>query len=174
HSSYDAFEVIRYNTIVQNTAATVGGGISVAAGSAPTIRDNIVWDNSAPTGGPGIFVEPGADPTITYCDVEGGWPGTGNIDQDPLFAAPLANDFSLQFGSPCIETGDPTDHPSGKDLPGSPRWLDGNLDRPMVVDMGAFEFDHVHLAVSGTPTPGGLLTLDTSGTPGLDVLMVLA
>ena len=37
--------------------------------------------------------------------------------------------------------------------------------------MGAHEFDHVHLEVSGDATPGGTLTFDTTGTEALAVLL---
>ena len=37
--------------------------------------------------------------------------------------------------------------------------------------MGAYEFGNVHLAVSGDATPGGVLTLETSGTAQLVALM---
>jgi hypothetical protein len=39
--------------------------------------------------------------------------------------------------------------------------------------MGAREFDHVHLAVTGTPALGSTLTFTTSGTAGLPVVMFL-
>jgi hypothetical protein len=62
--------------------------------------------------------------TVTYSDIQGGWPGEGNIDIDPLFADPYNGDFHLksQAGrwdefseswviddvtSPCIDAGDP-------------------------------------------------------------------
>ncbi len=44
-----------------------------------TLRNCIVWDN-----GP----SPLADANLTdvsYCDIQGGWPGVGNIDADPCF-----------------------------------------------------------------------------------------
>jgi hypothetical protein len=65
--------------------------------------------------------------TATYSDIEDGWPGEGNIDEDPLFVDPENDDFQLLPGSPCIDAGDP-------DSPNI-RW--GGFRR----DMGAFEFD---------------------------------
>ena len=35
--------------------------------------------------------------------MEGGWPGTGNIDEDPLFVG--GGDYHLTASSPCIDTG---------------------------------------------------------------------
>jgi hypothetical protein len=62
---------------------------------------------------------------VLYCDVEGGYAGTGNIDADPLFVDEAGGDFALQPGSPCINAGDPS----------SPHDPDGS-----VAEMGAFTF----------------------------------
>ena len=61
----------------------------------------------------------------TYCDVEGGFTGTGNIDADPLFVDAPGGDYQLQFGSPCMDGGDPLDLVCGVDLTGRPRRLAG-------------------------------------------------
>jgi hypothetical protein len=59
-------------------------------------------------------------PGITYSDVQGGWPGVGNIGEDPInhdpdFCDPdgsdgipgtLDDNFRLDDGSPCIDAGD--------------------------------------------------------------------
>ena len=71
---------------------------------------------------------------VTYCDIQGGYGGTGNIDADPFFVNPSASDYHLQPGSPCIDIGDnaapslPT-----TDFEGDPRILGG------IVDMGVDE-----------------------------------
>jgi len=44
-------------------------------------------------------------PTIRYSDVQGGPPGNGNIDADPLFAGD--GKMRLTSASPCIDAGDP-------------------------------------------------------------------
>src|SRR5439155_14820536 len=49
--------------------------------------------------------------TIGYSLLENGWPGTGNLSGDPLFVNAAANDYHLQPGSPCINTGDPASPP---------------------------------------------------------------
>ena len=114
------------------------------------------------------------------CPIEGD--ETGNLyDIDPLFADPDGpdddpdtwrdNDRSLQSASPCVDAGNPALAPTGSDLNGNPRLLDGNLDRAMVLDMGAYEFNNVHLSVTGDATPGGTLTFETTGKEGLITLL---
>ncbi|TKJ41003.1 hypothetical protein CEE37_04885 [candidate division LCP-89 bacterium B3_LCP] len=75
---------------------------------------------------------------MTYSDVLGGYAGQGNIDADPLFISPEWNDYRLQWGSPCIDAGDP-----------DPQYNDPDSTR---ADMGAFYFDQsVPLRVLVTP-----------------------
>jgi hypothetical protein len=45
--------------------------------------------------------------TVSYSNLEGGFPGIGNLDLDPLFWNADAGDFHLQSLSPCIGAGDP-------------------------------------------------------------------
>jgi len=44
-----------------------------------------------------------------YSDIQGGWSGTGNIDEDPLFTLKswFGFDYGLRTASPCIDAGDP-------------------------------------------------------------------
>jgi predicted GH43/DUF377 family glycosyl hydrolase len=91
---------------------------------------------------------------ITYSDVEGGWPGTGNIDADPLFVDPANGDYHLQAGSPAIDAGTPADAPP-LDLDGTPRDVNP--------DMGAYEyprFDHDVAVVD--VLPGGAVAVNVA------------
>jgi parallel beta-helix repeat protein len=103
---------INNNTISENSAGT-GGGIWCRLYSGPTIINTILWGDTAPNA-PEIYLATGSNPTVTYCDVEGGWEGEGNIDVDPLFRDPEAGDFHLMadycgdpYNSPCIDAGHP-------------------------------------------------------------------
>jgi len=60
--------------------------------------------------------------------------GVGNITNAPLFVNPLAGDFRLQTGSPCLNAGHNAYAPGPTDLAGTPRILQG------LVEMGAYEF----------------------------------
>lgn len=85
------------------------------------ITSSILWANTKTA----LTVTDATSATpVTYCDVEGGYPGKGNINQDPLFAAADRGDYHLKskYGrydpqsdrwvsdsvhSPCIDAGDP-------------------------------------------------------------------
>jgi hypothetical protein len=66
-----------------------------------------------------IYVFSGT-PTVTYSDVQGGWPGEGNIDADPRFSSRGRFDYLLRPSSPCIDGGDPTIEDAISDW--HPRW----------------------------------------------------
>jgi hypothetical protein len=102
----------------------------------------------------------------TGCSVQG--PGTGDLlGVDPGFVDPASGVFLLQQSSPCVDAGARAFFPSGVDAGGNPRFLDGDLDGVMVLDIGAYEYGHVQLCVTGTLTSGGEIKLHSSGTPGL-------
>jgi len=65
-------------TIVANT----GSGVS---GSRPTIMNSIIYYNSV--GVDAVQIDNDAA-TVSYSNVQGGWPGEGNIDAAPCFAEP--------------------------------------------------------------------------------------
>jgi predicted outer membrane repeat protein len=79
----------------------------------------ILWD-----GGNEIWNNDESTIVIKYSDVQGGWPGLGNIDVDPCFADPCNGDYHLRSTagrwepdseswlldcctSPCIDAGNP-------------------------------------------------------------------
>lgn len=152
----DSIATMINNTICGNTAFRDGGGICCSGGSA-AIVNTILRDNAA-----------GSDPqvhgdsvSVTFCNVEGGWPGQGNIDADPLFVDPLAGDFHLTFDSPCRNGGDNTAIPPAmeEDWEGDPRIVQS------VVDIGADEF-YFHLYKTGPAIPGTAIDIKVVGTPG--------
>lgn len=131
-----------YNgTLVENTAGSVGGGISSHETSETTMMSSIVWGNLPAQNQ--IANETGCYSVITYSDIQGGWTGTGNIDQDPLLH-PLADNggfsmtFAVYFGSPAIDSGSPYVFPIF-DQRGLLRPVDGNGDGTAIADMGAYE-----------------------------------
>jgi hypothetical protein len=67
--------------------------------------------------------------------------GIGNITNAPLFVNAAGGDFRLQPGSPGIDAGMDLSASVGSDLAGLRRPLDGNRDRVVGFDMGAYEFN---------------------------------
>lgn len=105
--------VITNNTISGNISLR-GGALYCGESSGPELINNILWADSASEEGFEIYVHDTAAPAIEYCDIEGGWIGTGNIDIDPHFRDPDNDDFHLTsidcgdtLDSPCIDIGHP-------------------------------------------------------------------
>ncbi|MEA3376525.1 MAG: right-handed parallel beta-helix repeat-containing protein [Chloroflexota bacterium] len=135
------------NVTFSGNRAVEGGAIH-NADSSPALVNAILWGNEASTGAQIHNVYPSAS-DVKYSDVEGGYPGTANIDSDPLFVAPVApgeaptttGNYRLQAGSPAVDGGLNAAVPAAvsTDLDGSPRIVDGDGDGSAVVDMGAYE-----------------------------------
>ena len=152
-------------TVVAN-AATTGGGVM---GGPVALVNSIVRDNTA-------IVDPqltASGATVTYSNIQGGWPGTGNIDADPLFVrnpSPGADgawgtadddygDLRIGAFSPVVDAGNNTAVPSGvvADPDGNPRFADvatapdtGSGTAP-IVDIGAYEAVPLLSASAGGP-----------------------
>ncbi len=149
--------------IINNSTNAYGGGVNVYSGS-PQFINCTISKNTALMGG-GVYMQgrdtvidaqfynciiSGNTGTIDANDLKviaNGDPpqgsnncssvqiGTGTILADPLFIDPDSDDFHLQVGSPCIDTGDNSVvDPNATDLDGNPRIVNGT------VDMGAYEF----------------------------------
>ncbi|MGA1842273.1 MAG: FG-GAP-like repeat-containing protein [bacterium] len=120
-------------TIVGNSASYTGtGGALYLWGTTAVINNSIIWDNFPAQDGESESM------TITYSDVEGGYPGIGNINADPLFINQNEGDLHLQAGSPCIDSGTNVGAPAD-DKDGLVRPQDGDGDGLGVCDMGAYE-----------------------------------
>jgi parallel beta-helix repeat protein len=92
-------QVIVNNTIFDNEAVNYGGGLAIQLARV-FVLNNILWADTAITG-PEIYVYAGtAD--VSYCDVQGGYTGTGNINSDPQF---VDDAFHLSDSSMCIGAG---------------------------------------------------------------------
>ena len=78
---------------------------------------------------------------FNYCDTEDQWPGTGNINLNPLFSDTSNDDYTLNPASPCIDTGT-----ADIDMDGNDDIQDFSGTSP---DMGAFEFDEGGCGVTG-------------------------
>lgn len=83
------------NTFVENGVGVHSVGFYQ---SSPYMWNNIYWDNGDDLSG-------GAK--ATYSCIQSKDAGIGNISSDPMFADPINGDYHLQYGSPCIDAGDP-------------------------------------------------------------------
>jgi len=149
------------NTTVSGNAAFKGGGLYADRSTQTVIVNSIVWGNAAQEGPAEIRRVPGFAPpgtsslTVRYSNVRGGdpehpggpWPGEGNIDARPGFAAPLSaslapaagGDYHLTACASGVDagSGDAVLYPGipGTDLDGQSRPHGGGYD------MGADEAD---------------------------------
>jgi len=158
------------NCILIANSANYGGGMYICYHSSPTLTNCTIADNNAPNGPavvcnsfqqqypstvkivnciiwntyPWLLNNDGSTINITYSDVQGGWLGEGNINEDPNFTDPNNSDYHLksQAGrwdpnsaswvkddvtSPCIDAGDPASPIGYEPFPNGG-----------VIDMGAY------------------------------------
>jgi hypothetical protein len=127
-----------------------------------TVTNCILWGD-----GPNELVGPRI-PTVTYSDVQGGFPGTGNIDTDPLFVDTAGGNFRLSPGSLCIDSGSNNVIVSSTDFDGYPRYVDdpntpdcpqarSACGFPPVIDMGAYEVQRLPCPWDCTQTGDGFV-----------------
>ncbi len=114
-------------SMAHNYAIQLGGALFVAEADSVVVHNSILYWNNG--GGPQIEVAGSTLPDVTYCTIQLGYAGVGNIALAPLF--PLqgtSGDLSLTEFSPCINQGDPASLPDP----------DGTT-----ADMGAFYYESV-------------------------------
>ncbi|MCC7012492.1 MAG: right-handed parallel beta-helix repeat-containing protein [Planctomycetes bacterium] len=150
------------STIAHNAAA----GIHTANGHATDVHNSIVAAN-------GDDVELSGPLYASFSNsADGELLGQPNcIAVDPLFVDIGAGDYRLRWGSPCIESGAPASA-SHADLLGHMRGYDGDLDTHGSVDMGAFEFEPLH--VDGVARSGGSLAFELWGASGAHSRLLLS
>jgi parallel beta-helix repeat protein len=128
-------------TISGNTACQSGGGVNCDWWSRPVLT-NCILSGDTPQE---IYLSGISYPVVTYCDVQGGYAGIGNINADPRFVDPDGpddnpgtwqdNDYHIRLRSPCVNAGDPNGNYAGlTDMDGQERVMWGR------VDIGADEF----------------------------------
>ena len=122
-------------TFTGNTADY--GGAMYNEDSSTAVTNCIMWEDAASEGAE-IYSDT-SESEVRYSDIQGGYPGLGNIDADPCFAGAASKDLRLRNNSPCIDSGTDT---SGAeygfvtdDIEGTPR---PQFD---AYDMGAYEYD---------------------------------
>jgi len=144
--NYNANGAVFVNCTITGSAASEGWAIWAGNASHPTLTNCILWDNGSASR---IYEDATSSVTVTYSDVQYGYPGLGNINDNPLFDGA----FQLLSGSPCIDRGNNAAVPVGLliDYEGLPRFTDdpftvdlGSGTAPLV-DMGASEYRDCNL-----------------------------
>ncbi len=183
------------NTLIANNFATGGmpqtGGIYTNSLTSPIIKNCTIVNNSPG----GMYAYGSADFEVTncilwgneryqiesdpsrvsFCDIQDGFPGQGNIDNDPCFFAPssgagidydgLAANWTLQSCSPCINSGTETDLPP-LDLAGARRTYSN------VIDMGAYENQSNLPLITVNPNlefDAGIINIDSNSIVEFDI-----
>jgi hypothetical protein len=140
------------NTVVAANGALTGGGLSLYGSDSEGELTNCTVSGNGGAGG-GLYAVPASftmllntivfgnqmvpvvegTADISYSDVEGGAPGTGNMDGAPAFVNAAAGDYRLTDTSPCIDAGTALF---------APEWDRDGYPRPMGEghDMGAHEY----------------------------------
>lgn len=93
-------------TIADNSAVGMygaGGGVFYDWGTPLTVTNSILWGNSAVYPDQDYGAQMYGAIFVFYSDIEGGGPGIGNFNMDPLFVG--GGDYHLTPGSPCIDAG---------------------------------------------------------------------
>jgi hypothetical protein len=125
--------------LTNSTIADNPNGAIVNSSSDVALANTILWEN-----GPFEISDTTGLLAVSYSDVMGGYTGPGNIDADPLFNDPVADNYQLLTGSPCIDAANGDLAPL-LDLNGNPRSddplsVDTGVGNPPFTDIGAYEF----------------------------------
>ena len=138
-----------------NNAVTSGGGFYNATSSYPVLTNCIVWANTnGATPSPNQIFDSASTTTATYCDVQDGFWGLGNINTDPHFVNAGDNDFHLEYDSVCIDAGLNSVITAANDFEMDTRICHSN------VDMGPDEVIGYAIAISAEPVAGGTIAFD--------------
>lgn len=129
-TALDAVLEIRHCTVVDNFGIVDGAALRTEFASAALIVNSILRGGYYPQ----IAAPAPATVVVVGCDVEGGAPGVGNFDADPLFANAAGGDFRPTLLSPCRNAGQNAfSSVADVDRDGAPRLMEG------IADVGAYE-----------------------------------
>ncbi len=130
------------NCTIAENYAEYGSAVLCDAENSMTFKNCILWGD--------LYLYSSGSATVTYSDIQGGYPGEGNINANPLFVDSTNNDFHLQAGSPCIDKGtNSAPEILDTDFEGDPRITDGDHNGTATADMGADEFVLADNTLSG-------------------------
>ncbi len=96
-------------TFVDNSTVnseTGAGAIFVKSNEPFILTSCILWGNLG-GGIPNQILAHMEDIIVTYSDIQGGWVGTANIDENPEFIDAASDNYRLELESPCFDKGNP-------------------------------------------------------------------
>ncbi len=151
------------NNELSPASGSVGGGVH-SESSNVVISNSIIWYND----GPAIWNNSASSVSVLYSNIEGGFTGQDNLDENPLFASAGSGDYHLRSvlgrynpsweywvedssHSPCIDTGDPQSPVSSEPFPNNKR-----------INMGAYG------GTSQASKSSGPLIIHVDGSNGSD------
>lgn len=124
-------------TLINCTISGNSNGIETSYNSNPTLMNCILWGNTNEQ------IVGGA--AVSYSDVQGGWPGAGNIIEDPCFADPCNGGYHLKSQV-------------GRWDPNNQSWIQDDVTSPCI-DAG-----NIHSPVGQEPFPnGGIINMGAFG-----------
>jgi len=91
---YNSSPTIVNSTIIDNSTTYYSGGIYAGNSSFVAITNSIIWGNTALSGSE-LYGDLTSSAGVSYSDVQGGWPGPGNIGDDPMFRTGPLGDYYL-------------------------------------------------------------------------------
>ncbi|MCP3919012.1 MAG: hypothetical protein GY711_25995 [bacterium] len=162
---------LRNLTVIANTATVSAAAGLRVSGSNVSVGNSIFWDNTGPGGSQTAANQILGTTNVTYCIVEGGIAGTGNLATDPAFVDIAGGDFNLTLASPAIDAASNALVPAGilldfarktrfVDEPGVP---DTGAGAAPLADIGAYEFR----SSIGMTDAGCAPNANSTGSPAL-------
>jgi len=154
-----------WNCTFHGNNAAVDGYSLCTQNAEPTIKNCIIWDSASS----GISVIGTGGPLISYSDVmrtSGVWPGTYNINVDPVFVTGPNGPYYLSnvsagqaLNSPCINFGSTTANNicysgyAGPDAPGQICLSIRTTRTDEIMDAGTVDLGYHYYSSLPTPTP---------------------
>jgi hypothetical protein len=170
-SQWDSVPIIINCTIVNNSHE----GIYAASHKGMYVTNTIILGNSVSQ-----IKSYESTPVVSFCDVQGGYAGEGNIDVDPCFIKPslgigadydgLSANWTLRSSSGCINSGTlDINEPNlpATDLAGNPRIYSN------AIDIGAYENQSELPLITTVPSSFidmGFTSLDTNSTRDVNII----
>jgi predicted outer membrane repeat protein len=143
-------------TFAGNLSRSEASTLQVQPGATAAVYNSIIWGDGGKAYAGQI--------AFSHSYVQGGAPGNSNRDEDPRFMDAQDHNLRLNYGSPCIEAGDPSIKLMDQDPDGRPRKIGS------APDVGAYEFPVGGLQMNSIETIVAVVPHD--GNPETDTALV--